>query len=132
MKKNSLIPKKNIAKEFIRIELKGGEYLPFVAMTLNLGCAEFQICAKWKRRKLVELFIYPRQQENINYYYHWEGEAIYFKIGGYEGLDDPKAWMFQYCKEHKCQSMRIYVPNGAKYLWFEKLSGIGINFTRTN
>lgn len=119
-------------KELKRIELKGGEFLPFVAMTQNLGCAEFQICSKYKRGKLVELFIYPRQQENIDYYYHWEGKAQDMSLGGHEHLEYPNAWFFQYCKEHKCQSMRVYVPKGAKYLWFQVLSGIGINFTKTN
>ncbi len=123
---------KKVLKELKRIELKGGEYLPFIAMTKNRGCAEFQICSKYKRGKLVEVFIYPRQQENIDHYYHWEGEATYMTIGGYEGLGDPKVWFLQYCKEHKCQSMRIYVPNDSKYLWFDKLSSIGINFMRTN
>lgn len=46
-------------------------------------------------------------------------------------MEDPKVWFIQYCKEHKCQSMRVYVPNDAKYLWFDVLSSIGINFTKT-
>lgn len=124
--------KKQKIGELQRIELTKGQHIPFISMTDKYGCAEFEICSKYKRGKLVELFIYPRQQENADYYYHWEGKANYLTIGGYEGLDPPMMWLSRYCREHKCQMMRIYVPRGSNYLWFDILSSIGIIFTKTS
>jgi bisphosphoglycerate-dependent phosphoglycerate mutase len=122
--------------EFKREEkiIKDRDFLPFVGMTSNLGRAEFVVCPKFKRGKLVELFMYPLQQENVNHYYRWQGNGKNnYTVQSYEQLDEPKLWMHFYCKEHKCQSFRMYVPNEANYIWFSEFSdSITIGFTKTN
>lgn len=103
--------------------IKDGDFMPFVGMTERLGRAEFSICPQWKRGKLVKISIYPLQQDDMSYYYEWEGDGKgYFIIQSYNNLDEPKVWMHSYCKGHKCQSMRVYVPNQAKFIWFQVYS----------
>jgi len=111
--------------------LHDGDFMPFVGMTKNLGRAEFQVCPQYKRGKLVKLSIYPLQQEDRSYYYEWEGNGKHhFTIQSYQGLDEAKVWMHSYCKEHKCHSMRLYVPNGANFIWFSEFSdNVCIGFT---
>jgi hypothetical protein len=100
--------------------LHDGNFMPFVGMTKSLGRAEFQVCPQYKRGKLVRLYIYPLQQEDRSYYL-WEGNGKrHFTIQSYEGLDEPKIWMHSYCKEHKCHSMRMYVPDDAKFILFQE------------
>jgi hypothetical protein len=114
------------------IELKDGDSIEFVERTENYGRAEFVMCTQYKRKKIVALFIYPRQQENVENYYVWRGNGrVDLSIGSYHGLDYPEIWFFSYCSEHKCQSFRIYVPNGSRFLHLNVLSGISLNFTRT-
>lgn len=114
------------------IQIKGGDFIPFEWKTERWGRAEFSICPIYKRRKLVKLFIYPHQQENKEDYYIWEGTSdSYFTIQGYEGLNDPKIWLIGWCKEHKCQNIRLYVPSNSKFIWFHVLSTITIGFTKT-
>jgi hypothetical protein len=118
--------------ELKEIELKDSESIEFVDVTPKYGRAEFVICAKYKNGKIVELFIYPAQQEDIKNYYVWRGSgATDLMIGCFHGLDNPKIWLFSYCKEHKGQSFRIYVPDNSKFLHLEVLSGINLNFTKT-
>jgi hypothetical protein len=116
------------------IAIKDGDYLPFVARTENLGTAEFVICPIWKRNKLVKLHIYPKQQELMDYYYVWEGYGRHsLQFSGYQGLQDPKIWYSYFCKEHKCLSLRLYVPPESSYIWFTVYSdNITIGFTKTN
>ena len=120
-----------LAANLTRKPINDGDFMPFVGMTQRLGRAEFAICPQWKRGKLVKISIYPLQQEDRSYFYEWEGNGKrYFTIQSYQNLDEPKIWMHSYCKEHKCQTMRVYVPNGGKYLWFQVHSdNITIGFT---
>ena len=114
--------------------IKDGDVMPFVGMTQNLGRAEFQICPQYKRGKLVKLSIYPLQQEDRGYYYEWEGNGKkHFTILGYQNLQNPDVWMHSFCKEHKSPTMRLYVPIGANFLWFQVYSdGITIGFLKNN
>lgn len=107
-----------------RKPIKDGDFMPFIAITERFSRAEFGICPQYKKGKLVRLSIYPMQQLDCNYYYEWEGTGGLRTLGiaSYNKLDDPKVWLFHYCKEHNCQSMRVYVPNGSKYLWFKEHS----------
>jgi hypothetical protein len=118
-------------EEFRCIKLEGNKCLSFINSTPKLGRAEFQICSKYKRKKLAELFIYLEQQENIDYYYYWQGKANGLYLGSWNDLNKPEPWFFGYCEEHKCQTMRMYVPNNSKYLFFEILSSINIYFCKT-
>jgi hypothetical protein len=112
--------------------LKDRDFIPFEWISKKWGRAEFSICSQYKRGKLVRLFIYPHQQENEENYYMWEGAGRdYFTIQGYQGLADPKIWLINWCKEHKCQNLRLYVPPESKYIWFQVLFTINIGFTKT-
>jgi hypothetical protein len=124
--------KEKAAIERVAIQLKDGDCLPFKSLSERLGRAEFVICPQYKNGKLVKLYINPAQQEDINYYYVWEGIGKSdFTIQSYQKLDDPKVWMFHYCKEHKCQSLRLYVPADSNYLWFNVFSNnISIGFLK--
>lgn len=118
--------------ELTCIPIKDGDFLPFVGLTPRLGRAEFAICPQWKHGKLVKMSIHPQQQEDTSYFYEWEGHGKrYFTIQSYQGLEEPKVWMHSYCKEHKCQTMSLYVPYGAKYIWFRVFGdNITIGFTK--
>lgn len=86
---------------------------------------EMKICPVYKKWKLVELFIFQQTSvphpicfridcQNDNY------EGIYFGEYSHTGtnlvteLRFPVIWKMFYCTEHKCQSFRMYVPDGAK------------------
>lgn len=115
-----------------RIVLKDGDQHPFEWKSDRLGRAVFTFCPQFKRGKLVKMTIHPKQQENIDHYYEWEGIGKrYFTIQGYQGLEDPNTWSHFYCKEHKCQSFHLYVPPESKYLWFTVFGdNLSIGFLR--
>jgi hypothetical protein len=116
---------------FKKVELSCGDLIPFVDVSDRLGRAEFIICPQWKRGKLVGISIYPMQQEDMSCYYEWKGEGVNcFYLQSYQSLEEPKVWMHSYCKEHKCQSLRLYVPRNAKYIWFKVGSTINIGFLK--
>ncbi len=125
------IAKPDVSSSPVCKPIKDGDFMPFIGRTQKLGRAEFAICPQWKRGKLVKISIYPLQQEDRSYYYEWEGHGKRnFTIQSYCNLDEPKVWMHSYCREHKCHSMRVYVPNGAKFLWFQVYSNsVTIGFT---
>ena len=123
--------KKEISTDWKPVQLSGSDFIPFVNITKNYGRAEFVVCSQYKRNKLVKMFFYPAQQGNVENYYFWEGVGRDgFSIGSFDGLDNPNIWLFSYCKEHKCQSFRMYVPNGSNFLYFDVLSSISIKFTK--
>ena len=94
----------------------------------NLGHAEFQVCIKFKKGKISEFWVYPRQQRNADTYWHWVGGSTDFMISSYEHLEDVKVWLISYCKEHKATSIHLYVPRDAKYL---RIDYHGLSFQRT-
>ncbi len=105
--------------------------IPIIDCTKNLGRAEFSLCTKYRYGKLTDIWLYPEQQEDTSYYYHIiAGGRTHFTLQGYHGIEHPRSWIFTYCKEHKCGSMRFYVPEGSKYLWISFLSSIGIGFLK--
>lgn len=113
------------------IKIKDKDFLPFIYTTKNYGRAEFEICPQYKYGKLVKIGIYPRQQQDCSYYYEWEGgKKISLTLESYDKLQEPNIWRFVYCKIHKSQSMRVYVPEGANFLWFQEYSdNLTIGFT---
>jgi len=120
--------------DFEKIEVEGDLFIPFEWLDKtpggsNLGRAEFSVCIKYKRGKVSEYFVYPEQQRNMNIFWHWQGKRDDLTISSYDGLEDAKVWMFYYCKTHKTQSFRLYVPPNAKYL---HLSYNGLDFTKTD
>jgi hypothetical protein len=97
---------------------------PFEWMTEQYGRAEFVICPIWKGSSIKEVFIHPAQQPDAKHYYHikgnWKGISFgdllfnYDTIKGVQSkLNSPKVWMTMWCKEHKCQSFRLYVPRNS-------------------
>lgn len=103
-----------------KIPIEENKKYKFISRTKRLGCAEFIVCPVFKYRKLVNVYVYPKQQENRNYFYVWEGEARGLWLTGYEGLGDPNVWQTFYCKEHKCHSLEMYVPVGSNYISFTR------------
>ncbi len=81
----------------------------------SLGRAEFMVCMKFKRGKVSEFWVDPIQT-HIEEMWHYVGGDIYFALSAYQNLEDPKAWMIRYCKEHKCTSINVYAPSYAQFL----------------
>ena len=95
----------------------------------SYGRAEFALCPIWKRGKIKELFIYHKQQRDIEFYYKIEsGYADLLMIDSWVGLESPKTWAHIWCKEHKTQTILVYVPNNSNYFQITIGSGISINF----
>jgi hypothetical protein len=111
--------------------------IPFKERTQKYGRAEFIFCIKWKNKFrgwkrvkiLDEVFIYPAQQPDAKFYYRIKnGFSDSITIQSWVGLDDPKIWFWSWCKEHKCMSVRIYVPNDSKHIDVCFLSTMGFYF----
>jgi hypothetical protein len=120
-----------VAETRSMIELVDGDVRPFVLLTHNLGRAEFTFCPVWKRGKVSEVFIYPRQQENIDYFYHVAcGYSDSFQVSSWshKGVENPKIWLHFWCKDHKCMSMHVYPPNSTDRLRVETGSTLSIYF----
>jgi hypothetical protein len=91
----------------------------------SYGRAEFVICPVFKRGYMQELFIYRRQQDE-NEDYHMDliklglAKTICFDITAWtHKTDSPNIWRNPYCKEHKCLSFWVYVPNNTDTIEFE-------------
>ncbi len=102
------------------VEIDGEMVMPFqwrdsTPGGSNLGRAEFQICLKFKRGRIVEYWVYPRQQRSTTCW-HYIGSNIDFHITAYDGLRSEGAWLISWCKEHKTFSFSVYAPTDAKYL----------------
>lgn len=122
-------------KQWKRKELNDGDRVYYKAYDDtpgggNLGHAEFVICPVYKRGKLKEVFIYPQQQHNIKYYYHYKLPYTPYAWGvdSYNSDDPVNIWMWFWCKEHKCMSLELYVPKYANYFSVEMLSFFTIRF----
>jgi hypothetical protein len=126
----------SVSNSLICKPINDGDFIQFVDFTERLGRAEFTVCPQFKRGKLVRLSIYPRQQEDRGYFLLWETNGKgknHYTVQGYEGLDEPYLWTHHWCKKHKCQSFTMYVPRGAKFLWFSVFSdNVCIGFTKTS
>ncbi len=122
-----------MSKELRVIEITGEEKLPFQFMHERYGRAEFEICAKFHRGKVSEVWVIPRQQD-VDYIYQYKPPTPFstaISYSGYDGLDYPNVWYQYWCKEHKTMCVRLYVPNDAKFLWIHPLSTLTIGFTIT-
>lgn len=113
------------------IELEPNKPYVFQAIHPNYGRAEFIICPVYKYGKLKEIFMYPVQQD-VDYYYHYNLPYTPLDFGikawTHKGVDNPWIWLHFWCKEHKCQSMRLYVPAQAKSFSIIDLSNLSIMF----
>lgn len=114
------------------IEIEDEQSIEFDGYHKDYGRAEFEICIMWKRNKISEVFIYPKQQD-VNHYYHYKPKNPYstsISYSGYQGLDSPEIWFQYWCKDHKTVCTRLYVPEDSKYLWFHPLSTLTIGFIK--
>ena len=116
------------------VEVSGKTFIPFAWIDKtpggsNLGHAEFCVCLRFKRGRVSEFWVYPAQQRDTNTAWHYTGGDIDFSISSYEHLTDAKVWLYFWCKDHKCPSMRIYVPRYSKFL---EIDYHGISFWSTN
>ena len=99
-----------------------GDTIHYTPKTERYGRAEFTLCPVFKYGYLRELYIYPRQQPDI------QMNDTYFKLslndlkievidfsayGLADFYDFPRFWTTNWCKEHKCYSLTFYVPTEA-------------------
>lgn len=115
-----------------KIILKENEIYKFIPVTTNLGVAEFTCCPVYKRGKLKKFFMYP-QQQNVDYYYEIEfhkynPNSFQIKSWEHKGIQKPSIWLQFWCKKHKCNSFRLYVPRNSNYFTIDCLSTFSINF----
>lgn len=100
------------------VVLNHGDKVWFEPMHPHYGHAGFQVCPQYIRGKLKRVFIYPRQQDINNLVYRVElsGQDI-FSVNSwtFKGIDKPDIWMTGWCKEHKCQTLSVYVPRNANH-----------------
>lgn len=93
-----------------------GAKIKYIEETSNLGRAEFTICTVFKRGFIRELYIYHLQQEDIKQYHVLRPEGKFYQLGFSAfrngAMLSPNIWVTMWCKEHKCHSLRFYVPDG--------------------
>ena len=91
----------------------------------NLGRAEFSICPIWANGRLKGAYITrAQQQERGHYFAKLHSDMISFNSKTHEGVvkQEPWLWLQGWCKKHKTQSCRIYVPPQSSKLIIHDLS----------
>jgi len=98
--------------------LKDGDSISFKYTSQRYGRAEFLICPKYKRGKLVELIIERLSQNKTRYFYKWKGEnkKSFFIENSFDANNPAEVWLFSYSNKYKCQSIRLYAPEKSKKL----------------
>ena len=92
-------------------EIQLGDRIGYVPSTPNYGRAEFVICPVFKRGYLIELYVFPKQQETTTWCYKLTLPHGITVIGfACYGKENIKVWTSGWCKEHKCYSLEFYVP----------------------
>lgn len=116
--------------DFETIEIKENEQIPFTWITHDYGRAEFVCCPIWKRGKITDLYISPKQQPDKRaILYHFKcGYSSSLNLTSTVGLDNPEVWNVMWCQTHKTQALEVYVPKNSKnfsiravsslYVWF--------------
>lgn len=109
-----------------------GSRIYFQWASKEYGRAEFSVCPVYKYGKLVDMYIYPRQQKDVDTYYHahFNNPPYDFSFSSYDNLTEPRIWIHGWCKEHKCNFFRLYVPDYSKYFEIHWLSNFGVYFRR--
>lgn len=120
--------------ELVRRELVDHDEVKFTAKTDQYGLAEFSFCPIYKRGKLVEMFIYPKQQPDVKEYFHvdlsYGPDSFMLGSWTHKGMSEPWVWFFKWCKEHKCQSFIAYAPPEATSFQVSCLSTFSIHFSQ--
>lgn len=114
--------------------LNNGDVVSFVPLTTKYGLAEFEICPVVKRGKLTDIYITPAQQPMAEHFYHiivnynpWS-----WSVGSWmhKGMEAPRVWNMYWCKTHKCQCFRVYVPRNSTKFSVELLTNLSIMFDK--
>jgi hypothetical protein len=114
--------------------LEDGSIVHFKNSTKEYGQAEFGVCPVIKRGKLVDIFIFPLQQKDIENYYripvNYKPDSWSISSWTHKGIGDVRIWLFYWCKEHKCQGFRLYVPLESNCFEVSLLTTLSITFDR--
>lgn len=107
-----------------------GSSIEYKWLDTDYGRAEFALCPIWKYGKLVKLYIYHKQQKDIKHFYSVDlnCDSLNLISWTHKNKELPWAWMYVWCKEHKCMSIQVYVPPNTSKLTISALSGLGIIF----
>lgn len=110
-------------------ELKDGDVISFEEMHPNYGRAEFSICLVYKYGKLRETYLNRVQQGQFEEFRISTpyGAMDFSATGNYP--NDPRLWIFGYCKEHKASFTRFYAPDGTSQLTVYTGRGVRLLFT---
>lgn len=95
--------------------------------------AQFDICPIWKGGLIKEVYIYPVDQPGAKHYYYakseegFEGidfEHLHYKYDTIKGtqsrINFPVVWKTYWCKDHKTQAIRFYVPRHSKSFFLSR------------
>jgi hypothetical protein len=113
------------------IELAGWQHsIAYTPLHPSYGRAEFQVCPIWKRGRIVECWIYPRQQVRPegDVCWHFEANSDGLTVSGLGPTDEPKLWHIGWCRDHKTATYSIYVPNYTNTLEIMVMSSLSLRF----
>jgi hypothetical protein len=108
--------------------------IPYQALHETYGRAEFQICPKFVRGRMTDIYLFRRQQVNSERGYHLDVlkalpdcRITQFQIDAWtHKTDAPRVWREFWCKEHKTICHETYVPNNTNTIEFDPFFGEGI------
>lgn len=113
------------------VKLKPDEFIEYSWKHSSYGRAEFDICPVFKYGKLKKMLIYPRQQEtDVGCYEIDCYNQTTFTISSWthKGIENPWAWRYFFCKEHKQLEMSVYVPPMTNKITIRQGSDFGLIF----
>ena len=119
--------------EMKRVDVKDRISIPFEWKDMtpgggNLGHAEFEVEIFYRRGKIVEFAVYPKQQRDANEYWVMTNPCpTDFTINSYNHLEDARVWIFRYCEKHKTPYFSLYVPANSSRIEIDRY---GISFWR--
>ena len=121
-------------------EIDTDSKIKYVPITKRLGRAEFNFCPVFNRGKMVKLLIHRMQQEAKEQYelnlekLGYGVTSFGFSSWTHKGIDEPYVWQNWWCKEHKCVSFCVYVPNNTNTIEFDYYFGcdLTIRFVAKN
>ncbi len=96
----------------------------------NYGRAEFAICPQFKYGRIKRVYLTTRQQEPQRGWVFPEVNSDCYSISSWVGLDEPRVWLTNWCKEHKTQMTSFYVPDNSEFLDIHILSTFSLYFGR--
>ena len=114
------------------IILKDSDVVFFTPKTSLYGLAYFDICPVVRKGQLREIFIIPRQQPDAKHYYRItvQGSCNSWGVDAWtqSGISYPRVRRLFWCKEHKCQGMKVSVPPESNCFEVSLLTNIMLYF----